>query len=198
VRLVHTEVLIASGAFARSAERRRVVLEIKDAISRVVWPPGSRRFVIRKELEANGVTPIKSACMTCLNKEYGWMLEPRLAIGDGMGAGKIDAVRETKFGLFALEWETGNISSSHRSVNKMALGLIQKRIAGGAIILPTRDMYNYLTDRVGNYRELAPYFPLWKHVVGADGVLLAFAVEHDAADPKVPAIKKGTDGRALR
>jgi hypothetical protein len=195
---VHTEVLISRGAFARSRERRRVIEEIEDAIGRVVWPPGGRRFLIRPEPRANGVKPIKKACMTCLCDEYGWALETRVAIGDGMGAGRIDAVRETEFGLFALEWETGNISSSHRSLNKMALGIVQERIAGGAIILPTRDMYNYLTDRVGNYREIAPYFPLWKRVVGGDGVLLAFAIEHDATDPRVPRIQKGTDGRALR
>ena len=32
---------------------------------------------------------------------------------------------------FAVEWETGNIASSHRAMNKMALALKQVRIAGG-------------------------------------------------------------------
>jgi hypothetical protein len=37
--------------------------------------------------------------------------------------GNYDAVFETDHGLVAVECETGNISSSHRFLNKMAMGL---------------------------------------------------------------------------
>jgi hypothetical protein len=100
--------------------------------------------------------------------------------------------------FFAVEWETGNISSSHRALNKMAVGLIEKVIEGGILILPSRDMYYFLTDRVGNFSELEPYFPVWKNLNISEGVLAIIEIEHDAISMEVSPIKKGTDGRALR
>jgi hypothetical protein len=69
----------------------------------------------------------------------------------------MDATFQVKDRLFCVEWETGNISSSHRAINKMALGILKDILIGGVLILPTRKMYSYLTDRVGNFPELAPY-----------------------------------------
>jgi hypothetical protein len=48
----------------------------------------------------------------------------RTALGSRISPGPIDAVLTEKQGDFAFEWETGNISSSHRALNKIALGLI--------------------------------------------------------------------------
>lgn len=79
----------------------------------------------------------------------------------------------------------------------MALGIKKGILKGGVLILPTRRLYSYLTDRVGNYEEIEPYFDLWRSVACADGILAVIAVEHDATSNKVPRIKKGTDGRAL-
>lgn len=201
MRLIRTEYLISAGAFAASAEWPETLHELEEAIARVVWPPGAKDFAIYPESgkrrgQGNGVTPIKNACMHAL-EDAGWELERRLRIGTARAAGAVDAVREYDDGrLFMCEWETGNISSSHRSLNKMALGIIQEIVVGGCLILPTREMYQYLTDRIGNYREIEPYFPLWKHVVG-NGVLVVMAVQHDREDRSVPRITKGTDGRAL-
>jgi hypothetical protein len=100
--------------------------------------------------------------------------------------------------LFCVEWETGNISSSHRAVNKMALGILKKVLIGGVLILPTRAMYKYLTDRVGNFPELEPYFPLWQALKVEEGLLAIIAIEHDAVSQSVPRIPKGTNGRALQ
>ena len=100
--------------------------------------------------------------------------------------------------LFCVEWETGNVSSSHRAINKMALGILKKILIGGALIVPTREMYQYLTDRVGNFPEIEPYFPLWRALRVEEGLLLVIAIEHDAVSQDVPRIKKGTDGRALQ
>lgn len=101
--------------------------------------------------------------------------------------------------FFAAEWETGNISSAHRSINKLLLGVLKQLLVGAAIIVPSRKMYYYLTDRVGNYQELEPYFPLWRAFgsIIEQGLLAIYEIEHDGVDPAAPRISKGTDGRAL-
>ncbi len=88
--------------------------------------------------------------------------------------------------LFCVEWETGNISSSHRAINKMALGIIKKVLIGGLLILPTRNMYKYLTDRIGNFPDRDPYFPLSKALKVEEGFLAVIAIEHDAVSLSVP------------
>jgi hypothetical protein len=88
------------------------------------------------------------------------------------------------------------ISSSHRALNKMAMGILNGTLIGGALVLPTRELYNYLTDRIGNFRELEPYFGVWRAIRCASGLLVVFAVEHDATSHDVPPIQKGTDGWA--
>jgi hypothetical protein len=201
MRLIKTEILLAKGAFAESNEWALIQSEIEAAIAAVVWPPGNDRFTIhpqsgKKRGEGNGVKPIKDAFITAL-EGCGWEGEQRLRIGAVRRAGKLDAIKRTPRGTFAVEWETGNISSSHRSLNKLALGIIQDILVGGCIVLPTREMYQYLTDRVGNFREIEPYFPLWKHLIADEGVLVALAVQHDEVNLTVPRIAKGTDGRAL-
>lgn len=82
-------------------------------------------------------------------------------------------------------------------MNKMAMALMAGALSGGLLVLPTRDLYKFLTDRVGNYRELEPYFGLWSSLPIESGCLGVVAVEHDATSPDVPRIKKGTDGWAL-
>lgn len=203
MRHIHTAELIALGAFARSRAYKTIRAEIDAAIDAVVWPPGNDRFVIhpqsgKRSGEGNGVVPIKAACMTWLADLPGWECEAKVGIGTGSGAGKLDAIKRLPDGrIYAVEWETGNISSSHRALNKLALGIIQDVLVGGTLILPTRRMYRYLTDRIGNYEELEPYFPLWRHVCPDEGMLTVMSVEHDEEDTSVPRIPKGTDGRAL-
>jgi hypothetical protein len=202
VKLVKTEILLQHGSFPASKAWGSIRKEVAEAISAVVWPPGADSFSIfpqsgKKRGEGNGVKPIKDACMKLLRDKFDWELECPVHIGAIRGAGCIDAVRKTPNGPFALEWETGNISSTHRSLNKLALGIIEGVIVGGAVILPTRKLYKYLTDRVGSLEEIEAYFPFYRHIVAADGLLAVIAVEHDRTDPSVPRIKKGTDGRAL-
>ena len=79
----------------------------------------------------------------------------------------------------------------------LCLNAVQPLI-GGVLILPTRSMYRYLTDRVGNYAELEPYFPIWRAIPVEEGLLAVFAIEHDAVSRSVARIPKGTDGRALQ
>jgi len=131
-------------------------------------------------------------------KRQGWKLEEPLGIAILRKPGKLDAVLYTKFGPVALEWETGNISSSHRALNKMALGLMKGVLAAGILVVPSRELYKYLTDRVGNMGEVEPYLELWRRIPCQRGVLEIVAIEHDAISTKVPRIPKGTSGRALQ
>jgi hypothetical protein len=197
MRLVYQEMLINSGAFAASDEWRRISAEVRDAVTSVSWPPGSANFTISPNPHGNGVKPIKDGCMTVLLERYRWSLEESLNLRDVRRPGKVDAMRQTSRQPVILEWETGNISSSHRALNKIALGLIRNVIWGGILVLPTRTFYRYLTDRVGNFEELLPYFPVWRSLPITDGLLIVMGIEYDATDTNAPLIRKGTDGRAL-
>lgn len=134
--------------------------------------------------------------MVALQENFGWQLETKITYAT-RSPGRVDATKRLNGDLFALEWETGNISSSHRAVNKLVLGLLRKVFLGTALVLPSRKLYPYLTDRIGNYEELEPYFDVWRSVNINEGFLAIFVVEHDTVDSSVPQITKGTDGRAL-
>ena len=190
--------MIRKGNFVNSTELVEIIKEIENAIQSVTWPPNNDTFILYPEKKANGVVPIKSNCMDYL-KQHDWMLEHRMAIAFRSKPGKIDAVKKLQDGLyFAVEWETGNISSSHRALNKMAVGLIDGILAGGILILPSREMYQYLTDRIGNFAEIEPYFPVWQNLLVNNGVLAVIEIEHDSISWEVQRIIKGTNGRALR
>lgn len=202
MKVVRTERLIDAGGFSRSEQWREIEDHIKAAVSSIQWPPGSGSFTLydesgKKPGEGSGVKPIKEACMQTL-RSLGWRLETPVDIATVKKPGPMDATYAVGGRLFCVEWETGNISSSHRALNKMALGILKGILIGGVLIVPTRDMYRYLTDRVGNLLELEPYFPLWRSLNVEEGLLVVMAVEHDAVSKDVPRIEKGTDGRALR
>lgn len=201
MKIVKTELLLSSGEFPNSSDWQKIQTDIIGAIQSIEWPKGSGSFTLydqsgKKRGEGNGVKPIKDACMQKL-VQMGWELEKRLDVATVKRSGPMDAVYQVGDRYFCLEWETGNISSSHRAINKMALGILKKMLIGGMLIVPTREMYQYLTDRVGNLPELEPYFPLWKNLVVHEGLLSVMAIEHDAVSREVPRIQKGTDGRAL-
>lgn len=54
-----------------------------------------------------------------------------------------------------------------------------------------------VTDRIGNLREIEPYFRMWREIRVDEGVLAVIEIEHDSSK-NVLRISKGTDGRALR
>jgi len=201
VKIAHVETLLARGGFSRSESWQAIRRQIHEAIRSMDWPPGSGRFTIypesgKKRGQGNGVVPIKRGLMERL-QVAGWILEERLSIAARKQPGKIDAVRYADEGVVALEWETGNISSSHRALNKMALALMVGKLNAGVLVVPSRAFYRFLTDRVGNWEELEPYLPLWRAVPCEEGVLEIVVVEHDATSTDVERIPKGTDGRAL-
>ncbi len=102
-----------------------------------------------------------------------------------------------------VEWETGNISSSHRSLNKMCLALMGGLADAGVLVVPSFYLYPHLTDRIGNIRELQPYFNFWSRVgqlVGR-GLLAVAEVEHDKLVNSTDVrdfIPTGSDGNAFR
>ena len=178
---------------------------MRQAIAAVVWPPDNNKFVVYPEKKGNGVKPIKNGFVAKLI-DFGWKPEQNFPRGEATEIavtepGKFDAMLDLKdegLSPFVVEWETGNISSSHRALNKMALALRLGRISGGVLVLPTHELYQYLTDRIGNYREIAPYLSLYTDIVGVEhGYLGIMVIEHDAISAEVPKIQKGTDGRAL-
>jgi hypothetical protein len=83
-------------------------------------------------------------------------------------------------------------------LNKLAIGIITKRIEAGILILPSKALYPFLTDRVGNYDEFAPYFILYRNLQFDKGLLAVIVVEHDETSEEVPLIPKGKDGNAIR
>ncbi len=202
MKIVHVETLIRAGKFAASSNWRAIRADLHEKIRKVGWPPGSSTFTIypesgKKRGKGNGVTPIKAGLMDELVKKR-WRREQPLAIAVSKRPGVIDAILKTPRGkLVALEWETGNISSSHRALNKMALGLLKGVLSAGTLVVPSRKLYKFLTDRIGNFDELEPYLDLWKSIPCTDGVLEIVVVEHDAESTSVPRIPKGTAGRAL-
>ena len=198
MKILKTEFLIKRGKFFHSDEFKIIQDEIHKAIHSISWPIGSSNFTLHPVKKINGVVPIKKNFVESLEKK-GLQSEYRMKIASRLKPGPIDAVKFLPDKRhFAVEWETGNISSSHRALNKMAIGLLDGIIEGGILILPSRDMYQYLTDRIGNFAEIEPYFPVWKNLKIKDGILAVIEIEHDELSHDVPPIKKGTDGRALK
>jgi hypothetical protein len=208
LKLVTITPLIDAGGFSRKGVGRRVLSDVRAAIDAVRWPPGTSNFTIhpqsgKKRGEGNGVKPIKKAFVLKLI-ELGWKPEQRYPRKEKERAillpGAFDAwldLTGEERAPFVVEWETGNVSSSHRAVNKMAMALQGGHISGGILVLPTRALAKFLTDRIGNYEELVAYFPYWSASPVTSGYLGILAVEHDATSTDVERIKKGTDGRAL-
>jgi len=197
MKIIKTEYLIKKGAFSSSKEFEIILSETYDAIQSITWPDSSDNFTLFPQKKANGVVPIKKNFVKYL-EDKGWKSEYRMKIASRLRPGPVDAVKFLPNNrYFAVEWETGNISSSHRAINKMAIGLLDGVIEGGILILPSRDMYQYLTDRVGNFAEIEPYFNVWKNLQLSKGLLAVIEIEHDELSENVPPIRKGTDGRAL-
>lgn len=153
-------------------------------------PSGKRRG------EGNGVLPIRNEFVLFL-KAKGWAVEGPAKNALGQVLGDFDAALHGPEKPIVCEWETGNISSSHRSMNKLTMLLSSGVISAGVLAVPSRKLYAYLTDRIGNIKELEPYFELWRSVPCTSGVLEIIVFEHDAESTRVKKIPKMTAGRAI-
>jgi len=100
----------------------------------------------------------------------------------------------------AIEWETGNISSSHRSINKMCMALAGNLLDAAVLIVPSARLYPHLTDRIGNVRELEPYFYGWNLACSglSRGLLAIVVVEHDPfPSPATESSRLGSNGAKI-
>jgi Restriction endonuclease BamHI len=200
VKIVHIETILKRGGYSKSEHWRSTRSSLHKAIMKCEWPPGGGRFTIypqsgKRRGQGNGVKPIRNEFISEL-KRHGWTIEGRAKNALGQALGEFDAVLLGPGGPVVAEWETGNISSSHRSMNKLTMLVADGLIASGTLIVPSRRLYVYLTDRIGNYKELQPYLKLWKSLPCKKGILEVVVIEHDAESWDVPRIPKGTDGRA--
>lgn len=190
--------IIDKGNFSRSNTYKRLEKDVIEGIMSIENPPGTGKFILYNEPKRNGVKPIKNAFISKLNN-LGWTDEKKV-IDPAIKKRRIDSSIEIYTGrYFGVEWETGNISSSHRAINRLLLGMLEDVLIGGFLVLPSRDMYKYLTDRIGNFKELSPYIKLWKELNNTfqNNVLKIIEIEHDGVSKKVPPFKKGTDGRSM-
>lgn len=214
MKIVSWTTLVDQGGYTSTPEFSYVEAHLAAAIAEVSWPVGADDFAVYPESGkargmGNGVVPIKTGFANAIAAR-GWELEKRAPKVDGSEAtvkgslpGAFDAHytfgHHSELGPFAAEWETGNISSSHRAINRIGLGIEAGYLSGGVLILPSRELAQYLTDRIGNEPELRPYHPLWAEwrlaPISYFGIV---AVEHDRVSYDVPRIPKGSDGRAIR
>lgn len=200
MKIITKRVVLDIGGTTDKPELSRLIQEVDQQIRHMDNPKGSGEYHLFNEKKSNGVKPIKDDFMAYL-RDSGWILEHRLDVGvTPTKPGPLDATIPYENKYVALEWETGNISSSHRAINKMVSGLLKGVLICGILVLPSRAMYEYLTDRVGNFRELEPYFPVWSmaNYDIPEGCIIIYEIEHDALSSVVGKHLKGTDGRALR
>jgi Restriction endonuclease BamHI len=195
VKIVEVKRILGKGSLAPSPEWQQIRKGVIEAIRRVDWPSGSGRFTINPTKHGNGVNPIQRRAARLLN-ENGWQAQYLWPIADRSRPGRMDAAYASTHGLVAFEWETGNVASCHRSINKICLGFHIGAIAGGILALASNRLYPYLTDRVGNIGEIERYFPLWSATPCDQGVLEIIVVEHDETSPMAPPIPKGREGWA--
>ncbi|AEB25482.1 MULTISPECIES: type-2 restriction enzyme BamHI [Bacillus] len=174
--------------------------EVKTSICSPIWPATSKTFTINNtEKNCNGVVPIKELCYTLLEDTYNWYREKPLDILklEKKKGGPIDVYKEfienSELKRVGMEFETGNISSAHRSMNKLLLGLKHGEIDLAIILMPIKQLAYYLTDRVTNFEELEPYFELTE---GQPFIFIGFNAE--AYNSNVPLIPKGSDGMSKR
>lgn len=200
MKIVHVETLINCGPVSKSEHWLNARITLHSAVKKCDWPPGSGKFTIypesgKKRDEGNGVIPIKMEFVNHLRAK-GWTIEGPAKNQLGQQLGDFDAVLVQPEGIFVAEWETGNISSSHRSMNKLTMLIADGVISAGTLVIPSRNLYKFLTDRIGNDKELEPYYRLWRSVPCRNGVLEVVVIEHDAESTDVPRIPKITAGRS--
>ena len=180
--------LITTNSSAKAAFR-----QIQDSIVTNHSPNKTFFEINNKEKHGNGVVPIKEGIYKSLEEKYQWFREKPLNYfkNDAKKGGPIDVYKAFDKDTFrvGIEFETGNISSAHRSLNKLALGIIKSELELAVMLLPVSKLAYYLTDRVSNFDELEPYFVLFNEY---PFIILGF--DADKYTEAVPILSKGRDG----
>lgn len=189
MKIVEIVDVISKGDVTQSTEWRQACHEVILAITATDWPHGKGKFTLnpRSPKHANGVEPMKTPCMNYL-QSLGWRLEQLPTELAGVPIGNLDAMFESEANPIGFEWETGNISSSRRAINKIFHAMLKGGLAGGILVLPSQKMRRYLTDRVGNITELREYFPVWQAIGFQRGAFQIVVVEYDELDESAPLI----------
>ena len=78
-------------------------------------------------------------------------------------------------------------------MNKLCVGIRHRDLQMAFLIMPVKKLAYYLTDRVSNYEELAPYFDLLN-----DYPIVVFGFDADIYSNTAPILPKGRDGMSKR
>lgn len=190
---------IATDLIVHNPSAKLAYLEIETSINQNV-STGSDHFILNSsEKNCNGVVPVKEGIYERLECYYNWFREKPLPYlkDEAQKGGPIDVYKEfgkpnDKFKV-GLEFETGNISSAHRSMNKLCVGVQSGDIDLAVLMMPIKTMAYYLTDRVSNYEELEPYFRL---LTTYPFIVIGF--DADEYNPNAALLPKGRDGMSNR
>lgn len=227
MKWLRTLILFNEGNVMSSAGWATVHESYQRAISSIQHPAGSGALTLRPkqrrpgstQFNRNGVGFLRSSFLRGMVDVEKWQPEGDVDLGRERHQpairlypsleeyrepiesefGGFDFVTTTPDGVrVAIEWETGNISSSHRSMNKLAIALKAGIIQAGVLIIPSHQLYIHLTDRIGNIRELSGYLEMWESLKATveRGLLAITVVEHDELSDTVPYLPRGNDGRA--
>jgi len=161
---------------------------------------GANHFIINSsEKNCNGVVPVKEEIYKRLEENYNWFREKPLPYfkDTAKKGGPIDGYKEfedTDHKLkVGIEFETGNISSAHRAMNKLCVGLYRGDIDLAILMMPIKKLAFYLTDRISNYEELEPYFLLLEKYP-----FIVFGFDAEEYNPQAKLLPKGKDGMSDR
>lgn len=228
MKWLRTIVLFDKGDVLSSADWRTLHESYVRAIGSIEHPSASGFLTLRRKIRLgngqwrrNGVPYLRREFLSFMRDNENWHPEGNVALARDRDQPtlrlypSLEEHREpitSDFGGFdfmasaddgtrvAIEWETGNISSSHRSMNKLAIALSNGIIEVGVLIVPSRALYEHLTDRIGNIGELSGYLAMWEGIksVVERGLLAITVVEHDhlTDDEAIEYLTVGTDGRA--
>ncbi len=228
MKWLRTLVIFDRGGIVTSSDWRSIHDSYIRSIQSIDFPEGAGTLTLRRKVKRpdgqwnrNGVGYLRRRFLDHVVEREGWRAEVGFDLGKNRTPPELrlypslELYREpisSEFGDFdlvtaapggthvAIEWETGNISSSHRSMNKLAIALGTGKVQAGVLIVPSRDLYEHLTDRIGNIGELSGYLAMWKDLEARveRGLLAISVVEHDSLtdDHEFPYLPSGNDGRA--
>lgn len=228
MKWLRTLILFDQGDVISSADWKSLHESYVRSIGSIDFPESSGSLTLKRKVRdadgqwrRNGVNYLKSRFINHIIDEEKWQAEGLVDLARNRGQPPIrlypslELYREpvtSDFGGFdfvskgdeghriAIEWETGNISSSHRSMNKLAIALANGIVEIGVLIVPSRALYEHLTDRIGNISELSGYLSMWEGLKATvdRGLLAVTVVEQDALtdDDAFPYLPRGNDGRA--
>ena len=228
MKWLRTMVLFDKGGVISSPDWKNLHESYVRAIASIEHPRGSGSLTLRRkqrlpnnQWKRNGVGYLRKEFLAFMRDHEGWRAESDVALSRDREQPplllypSLEEYREpitSDFGGFdfmataengarvAIEWETGNISSSHRSMNKLAIALSSGLMDVGVLIVPSRPLYEHLTDRIGNIGELSGYLSMWEGLksVVERGLLAITVVEHDQLTDSegIEYLAVGGDGRA--